>query len=410
MFGSSTYILVAAASIVAGAAIALLCDRLGWSAFVAAGLALAAYVAIGLTLAIPCFTSGDTSLIASLGELARGPIAGWKDVVTLPLPLGEYGATLVPVLALLLVGTMASSLFAVRSRRWWGLAAVVTVVMVATAVLVGPAARAPEMPWAPYGVYVNREFLVGLATFALLLGWLGWRAWYLRRMALARAASGPHLTARAPRSFRWGVGCRYRDGRDRRRGRFARRWARRRGHAARGRASGHRPAPRRELDSHAACRVPQLLLRRAVRRRSVHRRRHGRGRVARARRYPSVLRRRRVHRSRAGGRGSTLRAGSLWHRRTRGRQAVSATVSLAAPIGVWVPLVGALGSVTFHGTNNGELVDSFFYQPDTQTGLVTDPGGLQAGDSYTLSAFVPASVPELAHSARHRAATSSTRA
>src|SRR6478609_7320364 len=66
VYGSSTYILVAAASIAAGAGIALLCDRLGWSAFVAAGLALAAYVAIGLTLAIPSFTSGDTSLIASL--------------------------------------------------------------------------------------------------------------------------------------------------------------------------------------------------------------------------------------------------------------------------------------------------------------------------------------------------------
>ena len=51
--------------------------------------------------------------------------------------------------------------------------------------------------------------------------------------------------------------------------------------------------------------------------------------------------------------------------------------------------------MAFHGENNGELVDSFFYQPATGTGLVTNAGGLVAGDSYTVSAFVPESEPAL---------------
>ena len=48
-----------------------------------------------------------------------------------------------------------------------------------------------------------------------------------------------------------------------------------------------------------------------------------------------------------------------------------ATITLKLD-GVWVPLIGRSGSVTFHGEHNGELVDSFFYQPDTGTGLVTN--------------------------------------
>ena len=194
VYESRAFVEVAAAAIAAGTVIALLCDRLGWSALVATGLAAVAYVGLGLGLAIPGFTAGDTSLNAALGALARGPITGWKDVVTLPLPLGEYGATLLPPLLLLLVGALVSVLLAVRARRWWGLAAAVSALTVATAVLLGPAWRAPELAWAPYGVYLNREFIVGLATFAVLLGWAGWRAAYLRHRALARASTSARLS------------------------------------------------------------------------------------------------------------------------------------------------------------------------------------------------------------------------
>ena len=83
VYESTAFIAVAAASIAAGAIIVVVSDRLGWNGFVVAGLTFAAYVGIGLGLAIPSFTNGDTTLVAALGELARSPITGWKDVVTL---------------------------------------------------------------------------------------------------------------------------------------------------------------------------------------------------------------------------------------------------------------------------------------------------------------------------------------
>ena len=395
VYESTAFVKVAAVAVFAGAAIALVCDRFGWNAAAAAGLAAAAYVGIGLGLGIPGFTAGDTSLLDSLGALARGPIAGWKDVVTLPLPLGEYGATLLPPLLLLLVGTLTSTLLAVRARRWWGLAAAVAVWTVGTAVLLGPAMRAPELPWAPYGIYLNREFIVGLGAFAVLLGWTAWRAWYLRHAALARAFTGARLTTVHR--------------------------ARTLGAAAAGTAmvvvavvaaslvAGPVTAdtPRQVARSVVE---PRLVLNSTVTPLAAYRNyfsdtafdqplftvnvTHGdvsrvrlatlpyfdgdsftasapAGTVAHFERVPS---------------GIAAPAGSL---------PVSATVTLEAPLGVWVPIVGALGSVTFHGDRSGELVDSFFYQPETGTGLVTNAGGLLAGDSFTVASFVPASTPSL---------------
>jgi len=145
VFDSARFVLVAAAAIGAGASIAVVVDRMGRGGLTALGLSLIAYLGAGLGLAIPGVLQGEIPVLTALGELVRGPIAGWKDIVTLPLPLGVYGATLVPVLAMLLGGTLLSTWIAVRARRRWGLAAAVTVVMVVTAILVGPALRAEPL-------------------------------------------------------------------------------------------------------------------------------------------------------------------------------------------------------------------------------------------------------------------------
>ena len=374
---------VAAAAIAAGTVIALLCDRLGWSALAATGLAAAAYVGLGLGLAIPGFTAGDTSLTAALGALARGPITGWKDVVTLPLPLGEYGATLLPPLLLLLVGTLVSALLAVRARRWWGLAAAVSAWTVGTAVLLGPAWRAPELAWAPYGVYLNREFIVGLATFAVLLGWAGWRAAYLRHRALARASTSARLSnvhrARTLGAAALGTGMVV--------------IAVVAASLVAGPVSADTP---REVARSVV--EPRLVLNSTVTPLAAYRTYFSdtsfdaplftvnvtKGDVSRVRLATLPY---------FDGDSFTASApeGTVAHfqRVPSGIAAppnsapVTARVTLDAPLGVWLPIVGSLGSVTFHGDRSGQLVDSFFYQPETATGLVTNEGGLQNGDSFT---------------------------
>lgn len=396
VYGSTRMVVVSASAIGVGAAIALVCSRRGWSRWVASGLALFAYVGLGLGVAMPRFTSGDVGLAGSIRELVRAPIGGWKDIVTLPLPLGQYGGTLLPALALLLVGTLVSVWLAVAARRWWGLAGLVTAVMVVTAVVLGPVARADELSWAPYGVYITREFLVGLATFGILLGWLGWRAAYARRRALAQAGSGARLATvhrvRAAGTVAIGavmVSLAV---------------------VVAGLAAGPVAAdtPREVARSVIE---PRIVVNSTVTPLAAFRTYFA------DEAYEKVL----FTVSVSQGEVERVRIATLPYfdgdaftaAAPQGKEdlpfarvpshiaapedsdRVTATIQVGESGGVWVPMVGALGAVTFHGARSGALVDSFFYQASTLTGIATVPGGLAAGDSYTVDAYVWPQMPEL---------------
>jgi hypothetical protein len=396
VFGSSRYVVLAVAAILAGAGVALLGARLQWSGFATAGLGVGVFALLGFAIAIPGVTSGDVPLLAAARELVVGPVTGWKDIVTLPLPLGDYGATLVPVLALLVGGTLAAVWAALTARRWWGLAGVVAVAMVATGIVVGPATRAEPLSWAPYGVYVNREFVIGLATFALLLAWLSWRASAVRRAALARSADTARLASQ-PRLTAVSTGVA-----------AASMAVVAVGTAAifAGPVAADTPRdvarsvidPRVVVDSTVTplagyreyftdARFGEVLFTVTVTSGSPSRVRlatlpyfTGDSFTASAPSGTSPTRFQRVPSSIAAPVSS---------------EPIAAQVSIASLTGPWIPLVGELGAVEFAGDRAGGLVDSFFYQPESTAGIVTLDGGIATGDAYGVEAFVPESSPDL---------------
>jgi len=396
VYGSTRMVVVAVGAIVAGAAIAFVSIRMGWSRWMATCLGLAAYVGLGLGVAMPAFTGGDMTLPAALRELVRAPIGGWKDIVTLPLPLGQYGGTLLPTLALLLVGTLVAVWLAAAARRWWGIAAAVIVWMVATTVLLGPVARADELSWAPSGVYITREFVVGLGTFAILLGWFAWRAAHVRRRALAQGGSGARLATvhRVREAGTVVIG------------------------AAMvaiavvvaalvaGPVAADTPRdvarsviePRLVVDSTvtplAAFRTyfTDPLFNEPLFTVSVDEGEVSRVRIATLSYFDGDA----FTAAAPQGKESDAFARVPSHiDAPEDAIPVKATIQLSQAGSVWVPMVGALGSVRFHGPNSGALVDSFFYQGSTLTGIVTVEGGLTEADSYTVEAFTPRVVPRL---------------
>ncbi|GIG54160.1 transglutaminase domain-containing protein [Demequina activiva] len=392
VFESSRYVIVVAVAAAAGACVTILADRLGRGPGFATLLIVIAYVAGGLGLAIPGALSDLDSVAASLLELVRGPVLGWKDIVTLPLPLGAYRGTLVPVYALFLVGTLLATWAAVRARRWWPLGAVVVGVMVVLAIALGPATRAPTPPWAPAGLYVTREFAIGLAAFLLMLGWFGWRSAYQRRRAISRAhgADRARLT-RAP---------------------HLRNLA---GAAAvavmvmlgtvtavlvAGPIAADTPRevartvvdPRLTLDSAVTPLATYrswftddaydaVLFSVTVTEGAPQRVRvaalpsfDGESFSASAREGEAPVRFQRVP--------STIPAGE---------DTVPAGVDIAigAGGGIWVPLVGELGSISFQGARRSQLVDGFFYLPEEATGITAVEGGVVSGDAYRVRGNVP---------------------
>jgi hypothetical protein len=74
-----------------------------------------------------------------------------------------------------------------------------------------------------------------------------------------------------------------------------------------------------------------------------------------------------------------------------GADVVHASVQIEGYEGVWVPTIGDPQAVAFTGERAAELQNALFYSPQLST--AADTAGLHAGDSYDLTASLAASAP-----------------
>ncbi|MDN4483381.1 transglutaminase domain-containing protein [Demequina lignilytica] len=355
------------------------------------------YVATALALAIPGVPDGADAWMRALRETVLGPVTGWKDVVTLPTPLGEYGATLVPPLALAVLGTYAIVRLGAGSSRRWGLAAVVAAAMLIGAIAVGPASRVP-LPWPPVLTRLDPDGLwsaagIGLMGLATTLAWFRARAAAERRAAVA--AAGRAGQARAGRA----------------RLRAAGRAATAAALAAvavvaavtlAGPVSAGQPRevartliePRLVVDATtsplAAYRVSfadesfnaELL---SV---VVESGNPARIRVATLPFYDG-----RTFSASAPAGYSPLRFRHLPSPLAVSGDVSTARITVAGLGGPWAPVPGLLGSVAFDGPRAAALTDTFYYAAEAGAAVVTADGGIAAGDVIIATAANGPSTP-----------------
>jgi len=179
-----------------------------WADLVAA---VALYLLVAVPVAIPSAFPGRW--FAGLRDAAVGVVTGWKDIVTVELPLGVYQAVLVPLLVVMLFGSYAAARIATTANRARVLAPVVLLAMLGFGVAFGSSELAE--PYAPGRVTVLP--LVGLVTVAkvlvaaaillvvLSLVWLAVRARRARAEALARAAAVTRSGVAVGRTSGWPV-------------------------------------------------------------------------------------------------------------------------------------------------------------------------------------------------------------
>lgn len=389
VYESPRFMWVVAFAIITGAAVAVLCGQLRWGPGRAAAIAAAAYVVGGLAIAIPSVATGGMSVPQGLLALARGPVLGWKDIVTLPLPLGEYRATLVPVLALLLVGTLFATWAATHARKWWPLAAAAVVGMIVAAVVAGPSNRAEPLSIAPLGRYLTREFVVGIAAFSLLLAWFVWRSARSRRLSLLRTGGAARL-ATTPRVRAWTAGA-------------ATAAVVAVAIAVAALAAGPiaaatpREVARTVVD-------PRLVIDAAITPLSGYRTYFDddvynevmftvtvtEGSVDRVRvaTLPHFDGNEYTAAAPTAAADAPFRHVPSAIAPPDGTQLARADIIVGALEGVWVPLVGALGEIEFHGPRQAQLVDGFYYEPGSVTGIMAAGNGVSAGDSYSVRGYL----------------------
>lgn len=142
-----------------------------WPSYVVVLGTIGLYLVLGVPLAVPdSALYGVLPTLDGLVSLFTGTALGWKQLLTITLPVGTYQALLVPAFVLVLVTVVAGESAALRSKRG-DLAALAPAVIFLVAVAFGP----DKATW---------PLQLSLGLLAAILAWLAWRRWYRRREAI----------------------------------------------------------------------------------------------------------------------------------------------------------------------------------------------------------------------------------
>lgn len=388
IYESPSFFVMVAASVLVALGISAVGLWRGLSAFTIVLLALGAYLVLGVPLAVPSALADPGSLPASWVQFATATVFGWKQLVTVAIPVGTYQALLVPAFLLVLFGAVAAFSLSWRSRRLHVIAVPAVAALALFGLAFGSSSESDETRVLWFDLS-PREFTIGLITLLISLGFLLWRARYARHHAL-RAGSAAVIRQQ-------------------------------RGNAA---GSTRRVAlaavmlmvavvaaaavlPSVDGNDRQVLRTaidPEITLAEYVSPLSQYRGYFG------ADSYDEEL----FAVSADTPEGTRLRLAVLGHydgevyrvidpiagegsRDTAFARIPSSLhpdgptheleVTVGAYSGVWIPTAGALASVHFTGSNASGLTDGFFYNEAAQAGVQLRL--LEAGDSYILTAVLP---------------------
>ncbi|GGK88030.1 cysteine protease [Salinibacterium xinjiangense] len=171
IYRSTAIVILVGSALGFGTIIAVIGAYFRWPSPVVMVATVAAFLLVGVPLAVPAKTQyGVLPTAGGLVDLVTGVALGWKQLLTITLPVADYQALLVPALVLILTTTVVGLSVALRSTRGEIAAAFpVLVFLVATAF-------GPKFP--------DRPLVTPIALLVAVLLWLVWLRWYRRRTAV----------------------------------------------------------------------------------------------------------------------------------------------------------------------------------------------------------------------------------
>jgi transglutaminase-like putative cysteine protease len=373
---SSAYLVLAVAAILLGTLVAALGAVFRWPAWVVLLVTVGTFTLVGVPLAVPGKAiAGVLPSLDGLVDLYSGVVLGWKQLLTITLPVGDYQALLVPALALLLTATVVAGSTALRAR-YGELAVIPPLVVFLAGIAFGPAVVAMPIP-------------LGIGMLVSGVAWISWWRWR-RRRAVTRTRERDAASA----GFRFTV-----EARNLVAGVLVLALA---GGAALATASNLPPRGDRDVLRNAVAQPfdprdhpsPLSGFRRYLRDDTVDEvmmRVTGlpvgeRIRVATLDSYDGVV-------YAVGSAtvdsasGTFVRVPSRIDQSASGSTRVELDVEIDGYAGVWVPTVGMLEDIDFAGGDAAQLEDGFAF--NGTSGTAVDLGGVEAGDRYRLDAVVP---------------------
>jgi len=384
IYQSPSIVLLVAVTTLVGSAIAILGAIFRWSSPVVLAATVVAFLLFGVPLAVPLQSLyGVLPTLDGLWQLVSGVALGWKQLLTITLPVGNYQGLLVPAFVLVLATSVVSLTTALRSKRG-GLAAIGPLVLFIVALAFGPD-------------YATLPFVLSLALIVTTFVWLMWRRWFARRAAIRRLAADARSTdgtgAPVPSDHRlFGIRTIVASA-------VILAIA---GAAGVAGAVFAPPTTPREVARSTVVQPfdprdyvsPLAGFRRYLQPETANEvlfsvsglPEGGRIRIATLDSYDGIV-------YSVGSEAVTSESGSFTRVPYRFDQSgfsgetVVLDVTVEGYTGVWVPTAGQLEAVDFGGSRATELRDDFYYNDTAGTAAVL--GGLRAGDDYSLEAVLP---------------------
>ena len=188
IYESPSFVIMAVASVLVAAIISGLGLLRGWTWFTLAAITLGAYLLLGVPLAVPEALGNLGGLPASWVQFVTATVFGWKQLVTVTIPVGTYQALLVPAFLLTLASSTIALSLSWRAKRLYVLAVPALLALPLFGLAFGSSveSEAVRMLWMSVA---PREFAIGLATLVVALGFLLWRARDARHAALRAGAA-----------------------------------------------------------------------------------------------------------------------------------------------------------------------------------------------------------------------------
>lgn len=176
--------------------------RFKWRFWLTAAIAVVIYLVSVVPLAIPGSLGSPRALLAGLREGLLGVVTGWKQILTLNLPLGSYEAVLVPFFVFLFASALVSFYWVSRGGRFVLGVVPVVFAMSAFGIVFGSSAHSDVVHVLGVTVPISRPVLLGLFLIITALIFLVGRTRLIRILAL-RSAAHAGLLQQGKESFRF---------------------------------------------------------------------------------------------------------------------------------------------------------------------------------------------------------------
>lgn len=199
IYRSGAFVVAVAVALVAAHVLAWAGWRWRWSGWWLALATFGVYVVLGLPLAAPSMLGSVDQALRALLRIVTAPATGWKDLLTLDLPVGSYQTVLAPALLLWLAVPVAALSLAWRARRLWVLAPVLGIGLTVFGVLFGAGESSAALQWGGLRIPAPIETIVGASTVLAAIAYTVWRTADERGRALraVEAATGIRTTSRS---------------------------------------------------------------------------------------------------------------------------------------------------------------------------------------------------------------------